>query len=171
MRPFDLVICSQPLLDKAYVDDDIFEAALFVSGRPTLVLPRDFTGALRAKNILIAWKNCRETTRAIYDSLPLLLSADKVTLMSVKQSEGDLNIGREALDRMTNSLCRRGVKAASRSVVAIAEGIRETVVREADRADLLVMGGYGHWRWTELLFGGLTRKMLQDMRTPVLMSR
>jgi nucleotide-binding universal stress UspA family protein len=37
-------------------------------------------------------------------------------------------------------------------------------------ADLVVMGGYGHARWRELVLGGATRTFLQSMTVPVLMS-
>ncbi|MCS6890380.1 MAG: universal stress protein, partial [Rhodovarius sp.] len=36
--------------------------------------------------------------------------------------------------------------------------------------DLIVMGGYGHSRWRELVLGGVTRTMLRQMTVPVLMS-
>jgi nucleotide-binding universal stress UspA family protein len=34
-------------------------------------------------------------------------------------------------------------------------------------ADVLVMGGYGHSRVRELVFGGFTRHVLQSSRLPV----
>ena len=37
-------------------------------------------------------------------------------------------------------------------------------------ARLIVMGGYGHSRTREVLFGGATRGVLQSMTVPVLMS-
>lgn len=37
-------------------------------------------------------------------------------------------------------------------------------------ADLIVMGAYGHARWAERLFGGVSRTVLQSMTVPVLMS-
>ena len=37
-------------------------------------------------------------------------------------------------------------------------------------ADLVVMGGYGHARWHELVLGGSTRTFLASMTVPVLMS-
>ena len=37
-------------------------------------------------------------------------------------------------------------------------------------ADLLVMGAYGHHRFTELVLGGMTRSVLRQMILPVLMS-
>jgi nucleotide-binding universal stress UspA family protein len=36
--------------------------------------------------------------------------------------------------------------------------------------DLLVMGGYGHTRFRELILGGATRGILQCMTVPTLMS-
>ena len=36
--------------------------------------------------------------------------------------------------------------------------------------DLLVMGGYGHSRLRQVVFGGVTRRMLDSMTVPVLMS-
>lgn len=37
-------------------------------------------------------------------------------------------------------------------------------------ADLLVMGAYGHSRLRELMLGGVTATMLEQMTVPVLMS-
>ena len=37
--------------------------------------------------------------------------------------------------------------------------------------DLLVMGAYGHSRWWELLFGGVTRTLLDSMTALTLLSR
>ena len=37
-------------------------------------------------------------------------------------------------------------------------------------ADLLAMGCYGHSRARELVFGGASRTVLDDMRLPVLMA-
>jgi nucleotide-binding universal stress UspA family protein len=38
-------------------------------------------------------------------------------------------------------------------------------------ADLLVMGGYGHSRVREFVFGGVTRDILADCAIPVFMVR
>jgi nucleotide-binding universal stress UspA family protein len=52
-------------------------------------------------------------------------------------------------------------------------GIGETLLSRATDvgADLIVMGAYGHARWTERLLGGATRQLLKSMTVPVLMSR
>ena len=37
-------------------------------------------------------------------------------------------------------------------------------------ADLLVMGGYGHSRFRELLLGGVTRHIIEHAKMPVLLA-
>ena len=37
-------------------------------------------------------------------------------------------------------------------------------------ADWVVMGAFGHSRWRELVFGGVTRAMLRDTRVPLLLA-
>jgi len=39
-----------------------------------------------------------------------------------------------------------------------------------DGADLMVMGCYGHSRFRELVFGGMSRDMLGAVKVPTLMS-
>jgi nucleotide-binding universal stress UspA family protein len=41
---------------------------------------------------------------------------------------------------------------------------------EARKAGLIVMGAYGRTRLTERIFGGATRRMLSDVRIPLLMT-
>lgn len=171
MRPHDLIICTQPTLDRSFVDDDLFEAVLFVSGRPALILPRDLTAPLRAQRVLIAWKNCREAARVIHDAVPILQRADSVTLLSVKPTAEDAEICRPAQEAMTEALVRRSVRAVAHSIVAGKGGTSEIIHKEAQAADMLVMGGYGHYRWSEILFGGVTRHILENMTFPVLMAR
>jgi nucleotide-binding universal stress UspA family protein len=38
------------------------------------------------------------------------------------------------------------------------------------KADLLVMGAYGHSRWREIVLGGVTHHVLSEMDLPVLMA-
>jgi len=48
----------------------------------------------------------------------------------------------------------------------------ETLLSAADaaQADVLVMGGYGHSRVREVIFGGFTRHVLKGADLPILMA-
>lgn len=37
-------------------------------------------------------------------------------------------------------------------------------------ANLIVMGGYGHWRLRESLFGGVTRDLIRKSEVPLLLA-
>ena len=66
---------------------------------------------------------------------------------------------------------RHGVKARVKQVTA-SGGIADTILGQVaeEQADLLVMGGYGHSRMRELMFGGVTRAMLESATGPILVS-
>jgi len=55
---------------------------------------------------------------------------------------------------------------------APASNVGETLIQHlnAIEGDLLVMGGFGHSRISELVLGGTTRHVLSEMKHPVLMS-
>jgi nucleotide-binding universal stress UspA family protein len=69
-------------------------------------------------------------------------------------------------------LARHGVKATIERTVSSGIGLGDVLLsRAADlAADLLVIGAYGHSRVRELLLGGVTRSILNNMTLPVLMS-
>jgi len=50
--------------------------------------------------------------------------------------------------------------------------IEERLLAEtkAWRPDFLVMGAYGHGRWRETIFGGVTRFLLGEIGIPVLLA-
>ena len=80
--------------------------------------------------------------------------------------------GKRARSFWTGAMLMLGLLAASDCVRAADAPVGETLLSQvADSgADLLVMGGYGHSRWRELVMGGATRTILKSMTVPVLMS-
>jgi len=55
---------------------------VMTAGRPVLIVP-DGAHLLRAKTIVIAWKDTREARRAVADALPLLRRAEEVIVQAV----------------------------------------------------------------------------------------
>ena len=53
------------------------------SGRPVLVVPNAGQFESVGKRVLICWNATREATRAVNDSMPILQTADKVTVLTV----------------------------------------------------------------------------------------
>ena len=69
-------------------------------------------------------------------------------------------------------LARHNVKAEAAHTIAndISEGDALLSYAADLGADLIVAGGYGHSRAREMVFGGVTRTLLQEMTVPMLLS-
>ena len=69
------------------------------------------------------------------------------------------------------TMARHGVTVEAYSGPLVSGVGEELLKRAAERgADMLVMGGYGHSRLREFVFGGATDHILRHMEIPVLMS-
>lgn len=166
----DLTIIGWPAGAGSSFSKNLFEAALFQSGRPVLLVPESFTRHGCPKRVLIAWSPERESARAVNDALPLLQSAEEVRILVVDTGSGgpEVNPGGD----MARHLARHGVKVEVKHVPGSGEPVQRVILKEGEYlgADLIVMGGYGHSRTGEWLFGGVTRDILRTMDVPILMS-
>ncbi len=147
------------------------EGLALTCGRPVLVIPSrgDFVDA--GRRIVVAWNGRREAARAAFDALPLLQAAESVRVLWIRPDDSGEGGDVPAADLAT-ALARHKVRCEAAETARLEAGVGETLlasVRDA-RADLLVMGCYGHSRFRELILGGATRHVLKAMTVPVLMS-
>jgi nucleotide-binding universal stress UspA family protein len=156
--------------NRTVVQKKLFEAALFDSGRPVLLVPQTFKGADVPKRVLVAWSPERASVRAVNDALPVLARAEQVRIIVV--NTGGAMAERNPGDDMARHLARHDVTVDVKHVPRNGESIHTILLNEARYlgADLLVMGGYGHSRTGEWLFGGVTRDILNEAHIPLLMS-
>lgn len=163
----DLTIMQTP---KAEHEERAFEGVLFRSGRPVLLLPPEWRGSVAGKRILVGWKAKREAARALADAAPFLAEAEQVIVATVDApAEGE---GARPGQAITTHLARKGVKVELRNIDGMGRTAEAALTDEAKAAgaDLLVMGGYGHSRLREFVFGGVTRAVSRGCPIPVLMS-
>jgi nucleotide-binding universal stress UspA family protein len=73
---------------------------------------------------------------------------------------------------MAEHLARHGVPAVVKRITRGDIDVQSAILSHAAdfSADFIVMGGYGHSRLREFIWGGVTRNMLGAMTVPVLMS-
>ena len=167
-RHADLVVLAQP---RAGFESDLVHAVVMQSGRPALVVPPGGAATL-GERVLVAWKESRESARAVADALPLLARAKAVRIVSIA-AEDDADARETAADKdVVAWLARHGVDATLRHEAAEDVDAGNLLLsRAADfGADLVVMGAYSRPRLSEVVLGGVTRLMLQSMTVPVLMS-
>ena len=130
------------------------------AGRPVLLVP-DPIAALPLRRVVVAWKDTRESRRAVRDALPFLQEAKEVLLVEVGEDESESQAKKKLADVGAYLVRYRVIVAAEvwRRPRGAAAAELLHVVKE-EKADLIVAGGYGHSRLGEWIFGGVTRELL-----------
>jgi nucleotide-binding universal stress UspA family protein len=169
----DLTVASQR--DPGWPESDSLDVAVQVAveaGRPILIIPNEGVHARIGTTVLVAWNGRREATRAAFEALPLLQRAKEVKVLTLGP-EAESEAARDlAAAHLCAGLARHGVSCQLIDGPSSSGSVGATLMSRATehRADLLVMGCYGHSRLSEFLLGGATRHVLTHMTIPVLMS-
>lgn len=147
------------------------EAVLFKSGRPLLLAPTDWRGGRIGRRILVAWSAKREAARALADAAPLLEGAEQVAVVTVDAKPPFGASSPPGVD-IAAHLARRGVDVDLRHVDGLGRAAEDALIDEARAidADLIVMGGYGHSRLRQFVFGGVTRALMERAPLPLFLS-
>ncbi|MDM0116382.1 universal stress protein [Variovorax sp. J22R133] len=174
-RTADLIVLGQhdPSAQSDARAVGLAERVLMEAGGPVLFLP--YAGRFDAipGSALVAWDGSRQAAVAVRAAVPALQRCGKVTLVSYLDVDDVDADQRLLLSDVIHFLRRHGIAAsAERDVNAVDIDMANAMLsRIADTgADLLVMGGYGHSRFRELMLGGVTRQILAQMTVPVLMA-
>ena len=142
------------------------EAVLLETGRPILIpaaapIPATF------ERIAIAWKPTPQAARATAFAMPFLTRAKDVVVVTVEEEAE----GQSDADRLVRNMAWHGISAGTLQLKPGPQGAAAALLPGvAGRADLLVMGGYGHSRLREWVFGGFTQIVLADAGLPVLLA-
>jgi nucleotide-binding universal stress UspA family protein len=146
---------------------EVLEAALMNTGRPVLIAPPTAPPSV-GRIVAIAWKDTREAAGAVAAALPFIAQAERVVILTIEEDDEP---GDRSLKRLQRALRWHNPQVSIDRLVREDGSAVETLLLAATRAgsDLLVMGGYGHTRLREAMFGGFTRHVLQRAELPVLM--
>jgi nucleotide-binding universal stress UspA family protein len=166
-RYFDLSVL--PWSTQTIAAQDMAQAVVFGSGRPTMLVPPTASPA-PINHIAIAWDGSRVAARALGDALPLLGVGGRVSVLTV-QDDKPLS-GSDLAGALASSLEQRGFSATpvpiSLGERAIAEALQDTSLSKG--AQVLAMGGFGHSRVRDFILGGATRGVLTQLRMPILLA-
>jgi nucleotide-binding universal stress UspA family protein len=171
----DLVVIARPEHASPMTSPPgLAESLVLSSGRPIILFPPSGT-ASRVRRILVGWNATRESVRAAEDALPLLVKADAVEILIADYQHQRAGHGQEPGADIARHLARHGaqVQVEVQRMSSGGQDVGHLLLSRAEafRADLLVMGAYGHSHLREWMFGGVTRTVLYEAGLPILVSR
>jgi nucleotide-binding universal stress UspA family protein len=169
----DLVVIARPdSMSPKAGPPGLAESLVLSSGRPIILFPRHGTVS-QVRRIVVGWNTTRESIRAVADALPLLVRAEAVEVLVVDHGHDSGGHGQERGTDIARHLACHGAHVEVQRLSSGAQDVGHLLLSQAAkfRADLMVMGAYGHSQVREWMFGGVTRTVLYEAGLPVLMSR
>ena len=171
----DLMVLGQALprpQSSGALPADFVESVLLTSGKPALVVPYIGAPEKIGRVALVAWKETRESARALSAALPLLQRAERVHVACGGEGKAVSGWSEAPPLDVQAYLRRHGVQATMHRESTVSRDLGNLLLSLAAdlSADLLVMGCYGHGRAREWVLGGASRTVLESMTLPVLMA-
>ena len=166
----DFMVVTLPGRPRRDMSDPLDLAAdLAIGGRtPVLAVPDAARGVMITGRALVAWDGSREASAALRLGVPLLKHAGEVHVVTVEEAGKYPFPATDAPEY----LCRHGIKSQFHSWPQDGRTVEATLKAAIGvlKPDWMVMGAFGHSRWRELVFGGVTRTMLRDAQVPLLLA-
>jgi nucleotide-binding universal stress UspA family protein len=169
----DLVVVARPgSAVSPATPAGLAESLVLSSGRPVILFPPDGKVS-QVRRILVAWNATRESVRSVADALPLLTHAEAVEVLVIDPERHRVLRDREPGTGIAEHLAHHGAHVEVRHLSSAGQDAGHLMLSHAAafKADLLVMGAYGHSQVREWVFGSVTSTVLYEANIPVLMSR
>ena len=141
-------------------------SSLFSVVYGVLLAPPSFAGPVDGP-VVIAWNASVEASRAVAAAMPLLAAARSVHIVSIDEPGKPFDA-----TPLATQLGWHRIASELRATTLSDRHVAEALLDECHTlgASLLVMGGYTHSRFREMIFGGVTQHLIRHAPLPVLMA-
>lgn len=165
-RRADISLFTPETAKFSLLSENVFDAALLRSGRPVLYLP-DASPGPDLSRALIAWDGSDACARAISAWLASGIALEHASVIHV----ADFSEEQPETKSVQEHLAWHGVESDITIVERRSEPVGKVLAdhARAEFCGVIIMGGYGHLRKWEAVFGGVTRYMIRHAPLPVLM--
>lgn len=150
----------------------VFERVLFGSGRPVLLVPDAWRAEHVGRNVLVGWNASKEAARALGDARPLFVDGGRVCVATVDAKPTTFGHGDAPGADIALHLTRTGLRVDVKNLDGMGRGAAQAIADQARDmdADMIVIGGYGHARLQQIVFGGVTRQLTASSPIPLFLS-
>ncbi len=168
-RRADLIVVGRPQGDTNQAAQMTLHAAIFETTKPVLVAPADLLPDSFGRRIAIAWNGSMQASRAVSSTIPFLTKADEVLIVAMKTEQSAKRLRDHELG---DHLAWHGVETRGVEVLQGKQKVGEALLKmcASEGVDLLVMGAFSHSGLMQIIFGGVTRYVIENTEIPVLMS-
>jgi nucleotide-binding universal stress UspA family protein len=165
-RHSDLIVVGRARRPNG-LPSDFIEHLLLNCGRPILISgstpPQSLT-----RTIMVCWRESAEAARAVTAAAPLLAQAKRVIFTSVAERNAHTVA---AMNDVVRQSAWRGAPTEMLIIAPDDRPVHQLLAGAAHdcKADLVVLGAYGHSHMRELVFGGCTQSFIRHADRPVLL--
>lgn len=167
-----VIVGGEALWETQWLRLHVTETIVMGTGAPVLILPKgkEFTPV---QNAVLGWKDGPEARRALSDLVMLAEPAANVTVVTIGGYGDEEKLTAQSGADVVRHLVRHGLRAEwiqlRGNVRPDAETLEDFALKKD--TDLLAIGAFGHSRVRDIVFGGVTRSLLNKSRLPILLSR
>ena len=164
----DLVVVNRRFDESSGPDMRAIASQVVIgSGKAVVAVPEDVRGFDAAGTAMIAWDGSDEAMKAVQASVPLLQLVQTVTIVEVADDAVAMPAEEAAAYLSRHDVKPVVIRRRNRGLPTSWTLLSEA---KAEGADYLVMGGFGHSRFAEALFGGVSRDVLSESPIPTVMA-
>lgn len=164
----DLVVLNREIDDIKYPDMlNLVGDLVLRTRKPIVAVPATAKRLDLFGPALVAWDGSPACEAALRAAVPLLKHAKSVTLLEI--DDGSL---KQPATEAATYLSRHDIKSTVQRETSMID-VPSTIILDtidAIGATYVVMGGFGHSRFVEAAFGGVTRRMLKDCPVPIFLA-
>lgn len=165
-RNADLAILGCETMQSDSIFGGIVRSTLLGSGSPVL-----FTPNARVEKIfdrpLIAWDGGTACVRALSAWLATEQIPDEAVILHIEEPDDEPPDLEDVAARLAWHGIRSKIEIRKRGLGSITDAL--LTAAQDHQCGLIVMGGYGRFRYSEALFGGVTRHVIRNASMPLLM--
>lgn len=170
-RYCDLVVfsgCSDAGLNADRIS--LIEDTLMTAGRPVLLLPANHRERPKAERIVLGWDESGASLAAARAAISIRPGGTITDIVVIDPSPASPERS-DVAGPLARYLTVHGVKCEV-YVMSRPQGrsVANCLLDRSQDADMLVIGGYGHSRLRERVFGGTTHDIIRNATCPVLLA-